>query len=125
MQKLLIVGATGGTGQHLVAQALDLGHQVTVFVRDPAKLPAHHERLRLAVGTIADHAASLQQALQGQDAVISALGRGQSLKSDQLIQRSVPPLLTAMTAVGVRRLVFTSGIGVGDAYSEAPLFSRL
>jgi uncharacterized protein YbjT (DUF2867 family) len=37
--KLLVLGATGPTGQHIVRQALDLGHAVTAFVRDPARLP--------------------------------------------------------------------------------------
>jgi putative NADH-flavin reductase len=98
---------------------------VTALVRDPTRLPIQHERLRVTIGTIEDDSAPLQQSLKGQDVVISALGRGQSLKSDHLIQRAVPPLLAAMTAAGVGRLVFTSGIGVGDAYADAPLFSRI
>jgi putative NADH-flavin reductase len=125
MQKLTILGATGATGQHVVRQALERGHQVTALVRDPTRLPIQHERLRVTIGTIEDNSAPLQQSLKGQDVVISALGRGRSLKSDHLIQHAVPPLLAAMTAAGVGRLVFTSGIGVGDAYAEAPLFSRI
>jgi putative NADH-flavin reductase len=62
--------------------------------------------------------------MKGEDAVISALGRGLALKSDYLIQRSVPRMLAAMQSVGVARLIFTSAIGVGDAFSEAPLFSK-
>jgi putative NADH-flavin reductase len=125
MQKLLIFGATGATGQRLVAQALEQGHRVTAFVRDPARLPIRHERLCVSAGTIDGNSAPLQQSLKGQDVVISALGRGQSLKSEHLIERSVPPILAAMAAVGVSRLIFTSGIGVGDAYADAPLDSRI
>lgn len=36
--KLLVFGATGGTGRELVEQALAHGYEVTAFVRDPAKL---------------------------------------------------------------------------------------
>ena len=125
MTRVLVLGATGGTGQHLVSQALDQGHDVTAFVRDQAKLKIHHDRLHVTVGTTVDGAAPLQQAMKGQEVVISALGRGQSLKSDDVIQRSVAGILVAMKAAGVHRLIFTSGIGVGDAFAEAPLFSKL
>lgn len=125
MRKLTIFGATGGTGQQLVRQALDLGHQVTALVRNPARLPIQHERLRVTVGTIAENSAPLEQSLKGQDVAISALGRGQFLKSDHLIQRSVPAILAAMATVGMSRLAFVSAIGVGDAYSDAPFQARI
>jgi len=124
MKRLLILGATGGTGQQVVAQALDRGHEVTAFVRDPAKLQTRHERLHVAVGDMVEDAGPLERAMKGEDAVISALGRGLVLKSDHLIQRSVPRMLAAMESAGVARLIFTSAIGVGDAFSEAPLFSK-
>jgi uncharacterized protein len=34
--RIAILGATGGTGIELVGQALERGHAVTAFVRDPA-----------------------------------------------------------------------------------------
>ena len=37
---LLVLGATGGTGQLVVSQALAAGHAVTALVRTPAKLSA-------------------------------------------------------------------------------------
>ena len=125
--KLLILGATGGTGQHLVTQALDGGHEVTAFARNAAKMSVQHPRLRLVAGSVTENGAALADAVRGQDAVISALGRGMSLKSDSLIQRSVPPILSAIRADRVRRLIFTSAIGVGHSVGDAPLplFSRI
>jgi putative NADH-flavin reductase len=125
MKKLLVLGATGGTGQHVVAQALEQGHEVTAFVRDPAKLQTRHERLHVTVGAMDENGGALEQTMKGQDALISVLGRGQALKSDHLIERSVPRMLAAMQSAGIVRLVFTSAIGVGDAFSEAPLFSKV
>jgi len=125
MKRLLILGATGGTGLHLVSQALEAGNEVTAYVRDAAKLEVKHERLRVVVGPIADEASTFQEAVAGQHAVISTLGRGLSLQSEHVIERCVPPMLSAMKAHGVGRLIFTSAIGVGDAYSEAPLLSKL
>jgi len=71
--KLLIFGATGGTGRALVEQALEQGHSVTAFARDPAKITAKHERLKVAQGNIFDRHA-VDAAVAGQEAVLCALG---------------------------------------------------
>ncbi len=123
--KLLILGATGGTGKQFVAQALEAGHSVTAFVRSPDKISSRHDRLRLIKGDVLDGGVALAEAMRGQDAVVSALGRGLSFKSEHLIQRSVPPILSAMQSQGIQRLVFTSAIGVGETVHHVPLFPRL
>lgn len=122
--KLLVLGATGGTGKQIVSQALRAGHDVTVFARDRARVGTDHPSLRVIVGDLRDGTA-LADAMRGQDAVISALGRGYSFKSGQLIQRTVPILITAMRSAGVRRLLFASAMGVGDSAAGAPLLARL
>jgi putative NADH-flavin reductase len=124
-KKLVILGATGGTGQQLLTQALEAGHQVTAFVRRPDKIPVQHERLRVVADSVTDDGSALAEAVRGQDAVISALGRGMSFKSEGLIQRSVPAILSAMQTHQIRRLIFTSAIGVGATVRDAPLFSRI
>ncbi len=122
-QKLFVLGSTGGTGQKVVAQALDAGHEVTAYARSPEKIAIRHERLRLVAGSLTEGA--LADAIPGHDAVISALGRGLALTSENLIRLSVPPILSAMQREGVRRLIFTSAIGVGDAIRHVPLVPRL
>src|ERR1700730_3428654 len=52
----IVIGATGGTGRQLVHQALALGHEVTAFVRDPARLQIAHANLRVAKGDVLDYA---------------------------------------------------------------------
>src|SRR3954468_14182249 len=71
--KLLVFGATGGTGRALVEQALQQGHEVTAFVRNPAKVTAKHEKLKVVKGNVTD-CHSVGAAVAGQDAVFSALG---------------------------------------------------
>jgi putative NADH-flavin reductase len=122
--KLLVLGATGGTGQQIVAQALEAGHDVTVFARNPSKLP-HHPRLTGVTGDTTAGSAPMTAAMRGHDAVISAIGRGKTFKSDRLIERSVPGILGAMQASGVRRLMFTSALGVGDSYRDSPVLPKL
>jgi putative NADH-flavin reductase len=71
--KLLVFGASGGTGSRLVQQALEQGHVVTAFARDPKKIHLVHENLRVVRGDILD-SASVDAAVAGQDGVLSALG---------------------------------------------------
>ncbi len=110
--KLLILGATGLTGQHVVSQALDAGHDVTAYVRTPSKLTVR-PRLTIVPGDLHDRAA-LTAAMRGQDAVISAIGRGKSFDAQGLIEKSVPAILAAMQEAGVRRLLFTSALGLSS-----------
>ena len=71
--RLLVFGATGGTGRALVEQALAQGHLVTAFARDPAKVRGAHQNLTIARGNMLD-SSSVEAAVQGQDAVLSAVG---------------------------------------------------
>jgi len=123
-KKLLVLGATGGTGRQIVSQALEAGHHVTAFVRNPEKMTIRHERLRLAAGDVPGGGPPLGDAVRGQDVVISALGRGRSFTPDSLMQRAVPSIVNAMQANQVRRLIVVSAMGVGDTSRDAPFMAR-
>jgi putative NADH-flavin reductase len=71
--KVVILGATGGSGRALVEQALEQGHTVTAFARDPAKIRTNHENLLIVKGNILDYR-SVEAAFCCQDAALSALG---------------------------------------------------
>ena len=124
-KKLFVIGASRGIGLQLLVQALESGHTVTAFARSAANIPIQHERLRRIAGDVTCDSAALTSAMQGQDVIISTLGRGMSLKSEHLIERSVPNIVGAMRANGLRRLIFTSAIGVGGTIDGLPLFARL
>src|SRR5205823_6693415 len=70
---LLIFGATGGTGRELVEQALQNGHTVTAFARNPSNVRTTHPNLRVVKGDISNYEL-VEAALRGQDAALSALG---------------------------------------------------
>jgi putative NADH-flavin reductase len=123
--KVLVLGATGGTGRQVVAQTVHEGHDVTVFVRHPERLPIRDDRVRIIVGDIRSDTAALADAMRGQDVVVSALGIGGSLKPDGLIAASVPAILKAMDTEGTRRLIFTSAYGVGETRSQVPFLPRI
>src|SRR5215470_13394691 len=110
--KISVFGATGGTGQALVAQALQQGHEVVALARDPDKLTITNARLRVVRGDATEDASGVTEAVRGQDVVISALGRRHSFKSAGLISRSMQAIVPAMEHQGVRRLIVVSAFGV-------------
>ena len=122
--KLLILGATGGTGQQLIAQSLEQHHEVTVLVRNPAKITLSHEKLTVLKGDVLD-AAVLIKALEGKDAVLSALGMGKTLKSFNLITNAMNILIAAMSAAGIKRLIFESAFGVGESFAQANFIQKI
>lgn len=121
--RLVVFGASGGTGRELVRQALERGHHVRAFVRTPAKLGLEHERLEVVQGDVQDPAA-VARAVAGVDAVLSALGPT-SNKPDAQVTRGTENIISAMERQGVRRLVVTGGAGVGDPQDRPNLMNRL
>ena len=111
--KLIVFGATGGTGQHLVKQALAQGHTVTAFVRNPAKFGVSHPGLRIVQGDVLD-AASVEQAVSGHDAVMAALG-APARDTNKVRSEGTRNIISAMEKTGVRRLVCQTSLGYGDS----------
>src|SRR5882762_6916877 len=107
--RLLILGANGKTGTQLVEVALARGHEVTAFVRSPAKIMRRHPLLRVQRGDPRS-ADELASALPGHDAVLSALGvrPPQAFRPHPLVQECAASTVAAMTTTGVRRLVLVS-----------------
>lgn len=125
MRRILVLGATGRTGLHVVAQAVAMGCEVTALVRSPDRLTAAARPSRVVVGDIRDDSEAVREAFAGQHAVVSALGAGQSFKSGGLIAQAAPVIVAAMREHGVRRLVFTSAFGVGPTWHDIPVLPRL
>src|SRR5262245_36733067 len=122
--RIMIVGATGGTGRDLVQQALERGHEVTAFVRNPAKLGIVHERLRVARGDVMDHP-SVEAAMSGQDAVVCSLGHKRWLGPSRILSGGTGNLVRAMERHGVRRLVCVTALGIGDSFGRMGLYYTL
>ncbi len=104
---VLIFGASGKTGHELVEQGLAQGHVLTAFVRNPAKLRIQHANLRVYRGDVADRMA-VEGAIQGQDAVTSALGAASLLSRDPALIVGMHNILTAMEQGSVRRFIYLS-----------------
>ena len=119
--RLLIVGATGGTGRQLVAQALERGFAVTALVRDPSRLTISHPQLTIARGDVLDEG-SVGAAMRGQDAVLSALGHKRYFSPTRILSEGTRNILRAMKAHGVSRFVCETSLGIGDSAGRMGLY---
>jgi putative NADH-flavin reductase len=119
--RVLIVGATGGTGRELVAQALERGFAVTALVRNPGRLRIDHERLTVVAGDVLS-AASMEPAMHRQDAVLCALGHRRYFSPNRILSEGTRSILNAMQTHGVRRLVCETSLGIGDSAGRMGLY---
>ncbi|MGV0771422.1 NAD(P)-dependent oxidoreductase [Mycobacterium syngnathidarum] len=108
--RITVFGATGGTGRHIVDQALEAGHHVTAVVRDPKRMPISHRNLAVIRADVTD-TAELLPAVQGRDAVLSALAA--SAKAGCIATTGIRAILKAMAESDVRRIVAISAVPVG------------
>jgi len=120
--KVIIFGSTGPTGQQIVKQALEQGHDVTAFVRSPEKLNQKHENLQAIKGDVLDYA-SVEDAIRGQDAVLCAIGRPPTDKNN-LRANGTKNIIRAMEKTGVKRFICQSSDGVGDSADRLPFLYK-
>ncbi|BDZ49189.1 NADH-flavin reductase [Frondihabitans sucicola] len=118
--RVLVLGATGGTGRHVLEQAISAGHEVTALVRDPTKLGTI-EGIRSLTGD-ATNTVDVRAALDGQQAVLNALG-SRSL-THPVEAASTAILVPEAEKVGIERLIVCSAFGVGETRDGANASQR-
>jgi len=116
--KLVVFGSTGSIGHQLVVQALEQGHTVTAFARNPAKLEIEHASLTVVQGDALD-SASVEKAVDGQDAVLCSLGAGAKGTTRSEGTRNI---VGAMEKAGVSRFICLSTLGVGNSRANLNFF---
>lgn len=120
---LTVFGATGGIGGHLVRQALDQGHSVTAVVRDPARLDVVHPALRVQTTPDVTDPEALLQAVEGRDAVLSALGPP-GRRPVGIASAATGAILRAMDVGRVHRILVVSAAPVGPSPQREGLLLR-
>jgi putative NADH-flavin reductase len=124
--KILVIGASQGTGALCCEAALAKGHSVTAFARTPTKLELNHPQLTKLAGDFHD-AASVNAAVKGHDAVIicaSATSLKAFKEKPDYFSRGTKFTIDAMKQHGAKRLVILSAHGAGDSFSSAPWILR-
>lgn len=118
---IVIFGANGPTGKILTKQALGAGHTVTAVTRHPEAFPLRGPRLNVMGGDVFDPAL-VEQAVAGQDAVLSALGVPFSREPITIYSQGMAHIVSAMNHSGVRRVVCTSSSSVGTNHDTGSGF---
>ncbi len=104
--RLVIFGAGGRTGNHIVRLAIALGHEVTAFARKPNKLPLSHERMRVVVGD-ANDPFQVGRAIQGTEAIITTIAPQQTA-SEESHTHILQQIMQSMHRHQVQRIVAMS-----------------
>lgn len=121
--KIAVFGATGDTGRNIVEQALAAEHQITVLVRDPARLSDASKKAKIIVGDVLDPL-TVQETISGADAVAVSLGsRGDS--PENTVSEGTKNIITAMKRHHVKRLVVVTSLGLGDSKNQVPRAFKL
>lgn len=131
--RVIVFGASGGSGRAAVEALLEEGHEVTAFVRGSPGTVAMHDRVRLAKGDVL-RAEDVMRAVEGHDAVVVALGiresalavrlRGPVATASDVRSVGTKHVIAAMRAHGVRRLVVQTTFGVGESRERLPFAWR-
>lgn len=116
VKRILVVGASQGTGALVVKGGIARGLRMTAFARSPERLRLEHSYLDKRVGDFHD-AGSVAAAVPGHDAVVvtaSASSLQQFKDNPAFFSSGTGHVVDAMKASGVKRLVILSALGVGE-----------
>lgn len=111
--KIIVFGANGGVGRHVVNQALQAGYEVTAFVRDLTKLQIENDHLHVVRGD-ATNAEEVSAAIAGHDAVISCLGSNKMVAKSTQLEEMTQHIVAGMEAHHVKRIVYTASAGINN-----------
>lgn len=133
-QKVLVVGASGGTGRATIDALVKRGHRVTAFSRHAESLENTSDQVSLLNGD-ATKPEDVDRAVAGHDAVIVTLGITENPIRVRLFGPARTPInvrsagtrnvIAAMRKHGVRRLVVQSTYGVGETRGRLRWVERL
>jgi putative NADH-flavin reductase len=126
--KVLVIGAGGKTGRHVVEKALAAGHEVTVLVHAlpgeesgqkeahafPSKVQVFHGDVR--------NPTKLEQAMEHQQAVIDCIGGSKPFLTTDLETSAAKVVVEVMKRQDVKRLIVVSALGEGESRANTGFF---
>ncbi len=122
MNRLIIFGATGGTGNELLIQALNSDHKVTAFVRSPEKISVKNVNLTIISGNVLNYK-DVESAIRNHNIVFCCIGMPASDKSG-LRENGTANIVKAMEENQVRRLICQSSLGFADSKEILPWYMK-
>lgn len=121
--KIVIFGSTGGTGLILLRQALERGHKVIAFARNPQMVSVSGACLDVLQGDVLDPDA-VRHAVAGADAAISVLGVRLGQAPGTVRSEGTRNIVNALSQAGIERFVSVSTIGAGDSRDRLSWVAR-
>jgi putative NADH-flavin reductase len=123
--RLVVLGASGGVGQWVIALAAESGHSVTAVARQEDSRLTGRRNLSVVRGDVTDPA-FLEGVIDDHDAVVSCIGLRRAGRSPFARLLSPPDLTTRVASVltramenrNVRRVVVVSAGGVAESFSQ-------
>lgn len=124
--RIAMFGANGATGRLLTRRALDTGHAVVAVTRNPEQFPITDAALTVTEADVRD-AGAVTAAVDGADAVLSALGVTFTMDPVDTYSVGVGNIVTAMRTTGVDRLAVVSSTAIADypGRTDTPFALRL
>ncbi len=121
--KVTIFGATGFSGQAILANSIKQGHEVTILVRDASKIPIKHQNLTIVEGNVLN-TQTVASVLHHQEAVIQCLGVGGKGdgKPTTFISDATKIIVNEMQNQKIKRLIAMSNVGAGNSIAFQPWF---
>lgn len=127
--RVLVLGATGRTGKHILEEALKRGYKITTIASAPEKLNEYE--IEVVRGTPYDYG-TVEIAMKDCDAVINTLNVSRtsdnpwaSLRAPKdLISKSAYNAIKAMQKAGIKRFVALSTIGAGTSWENIPFILK-
>ena len=110
---ILLLGMTGRVGSEVAKLALEDKHQVTALVRTPEKITVNDDNLSITKGDVTVKE-DVARAMKGADAVISAL----NTDGADTLTKSMPLIIGAMNAEGIKRIITIGTAGILDSRVE-------
>ncbi|NNL08903.1 MAG: SDR family oxidoreductase [Croceitalea sp.] len=122
--KILVIGASGATGKHIIKQALLQNHEITALARKTNKIKFKHPNLTVVQGDVLKPK-TLKLAIDGQDAVISALGHKKFIIKTTILSRGTKNIIEAMQNASVKRLICITSLGINDSRFKMGIYYTL
>lgn len=106
MEKIIVFGATGGTGKQVLEQVLQAGYDVKAIIRKPEAFNFNHPKLKIIKGDVLQPI-TFQDELKDATAVISCLGIPKA-QPTTLYSESMENIIKAIKQSNVNRILCIS-----------------
>lgn len=120
--RLVVLGAAGGTGRQVVAQALTAGHEVTAVARNEAALAGFRSNCTVVAADVL-RIDTLRAAIEGADAIVYAVAPP-NRSTTVVYSDGIRNVLDTMRDTGVKRIVTITSARI-DLPEQAPLVRRM